>query len=102
MKANVEIYTWSHCPYSARAKELLKQKGVEYTEYSIDGDDRAREAMSQRANGRKTMPQIFINNNHVGGCDDLYMLEEIGSLDELLDREPKAFQYRAYSLNSET
>ena len=102
MKANVEIYTWSHCPYSARAKELLQQKGVEYTEYSIDDDDRAREAMSHRAYGRQTMPQIFINNIHVGGCDDLYTLEEIGSLDELLNQKPKAFQHRAYSLNSET
>ena len=102
MKANVEIYTWSHCPYSARAKELLQQKGVEYTEYSIDGDERARELMSQRANGCKTMPQIFINDTHIGGCDDLHTLEEIGSLDELLNQEPKAFQHRAYSFNSET
>ena len=101
MKANVEIYTWSHCPYSARAKALLQQKGVEYTEYSIDGDDRAREVMSQRANGHKTMPQIFVNDIHIGGCDDLHTLEEIGSLDELLNREQQTFQYRAYSLNPE-
>ncbi len=84
MKPNVEMYTWSHCPYSARAKALLQQKGVEYIEYSIDGDEEAREAMSKRANGRKTMPQIFINNQHIGGCDDLHDLEAIGSLDELL------------------
>lgn len=102
MKANVEIYTWSHCPYSTRAKALLQQKRVEYTEYSIDGDARAREAMSQRANGQKTMPQIFINDIHVGGCDDLHTLEEIGSLDELLNQEQKAFQDRAYFLNLET
>ncbi len=85
MKTNVEIYTWSHCPYSTRAKALLQQKGVEYIEYSIDGDETAREAMSKRANGRKTMPQIFINNQHIGGCDDLHDLEAIGSLDELLN-----------------
>ena len=102
MNANVEIYTWSHCPYSAKAKALLSQKGVDYTEYSIDDDDLAREAMSQRANGHKTMPQIFINDIHIGGCDDLHTLEEIGSLDEFLSQEPEEFQYRAYSLNSES
>lgn len=85
MKTNLEIYTWSHCSYSARAKALLEQKGVKYTEYSIDDDDRAREKMSQRANGRRTLPQIFINDRHIGGCDDLYLLEEIGSLDEMLE-----------------
>lgn len=84
MKANVEIYTWSHCPYSAKAKALLQQKEIAYKEYSIDDDDEAREAMAQRANGSRTLPQIFINNRHIGGCDDLYFLEEIGSLDELL------------------
>lgn len=87
MKANVEIYTWSHCPHSLQAKELLQQKKVEYTEYSIDGDERARKAMSQRANGCKTLPQIFINDLHIGGCTDLHTLEEIGSLDELLDQK---------------
>ena len=85
MKTNVEIYTWSHCPYSARAKLLLQQKAIEYTEYSIDGDEQARAAMSKRANGRTTMPQIFINDRHIGGCDDLYLLDEIGNLDELLN-----------------
>ena len=84
MTANVEIYTWSHCPYSTRAKTLLQQKEVEYIEYCIDGDEQARELMIQRANGRKTMPQIFINNLHIGGCDDLHGLEEIGYLDRLL------------------
>ncbi|MGV2831336.1 glutaredoxin 3 [Myxosarcina sp. GI1(2024)] len=102
MKPNVEIYTWSHCPHSAKAKALLQQKEIAYTEYSIDGDDEAREAMSQRANGRKTVPQIFINNTHIGGCEDLHTLEEIGSLDELLIQEQQKFQHRAYSLNSET
>lgn len=84
MKANVEIYTWSHCPFSARAKELLQRKEVKYVEYCIDGDDLAREAMSQRANGHRTMPQIFIDNLHIGGCDELHILEEMGRLDTML------------------
>ncbi len=84
MKTNVEIYTWSTCPHSTKAKALLQKKKVEYTEHCIDGDDLAREAMSKRANGGKTLPQIFINDLHIGGCDDLHILEEIGSLDEML------------------
>ena len=84
MKANVEIYTWSHCPFSTRAKALLQTKEVEYVEYCIDGDDLAREAMSQRANGKRTMPQIFIDNLHIGGCDDLHILEDMGRLDTML------------------
>ena len=84
MKNNVEIYTWSTCPHSKKAKSLLQKKKVEYTEYCIDGDDLAREAMRKRANGGKTLPQIFINDLHIGGCDDLHILEEIGSLDEML------------------
>ena len=98
MKAKVEIYTWSHCPYSKRAKALLENKEVEYIEYCIDGDDLAREAMSQRANGHRTMPQIFINNFHIGGCDDLHLQEEIGNLDELLNEGPPKFQDKAYSI----
>lgn len=92
MKANVEIYTWSTCPFSKKAKALLQKKKIEYTEHCIDGDDSAREAMSQRANGGKTLPQIFINDLHIGGCDDLHILEEICSLDEMLyfSNEPVA------------
>lgn len=60
MAANVEIYTWSSCPFCIRAKALLTQKGVEFTEYCIDGDDLAREQMAQRANGRRTLPQILL------------------------------------------
>lgn len=84
MKTNVEIYTWSTCPYSKKAKALLQNKQVEYTEYCIDGNDLARAAMSKRANGSKTLPQIFINNIHIGGCDDLHILEEVGRLDDVL------------------
>ncbi|WP_298611494.1 glutaredoxin 3 [uncultured Thermosynechococcus sp.] len=82
--ANVEIYTWSRCPFCIRAKQLLTRKGVQFTEYVIDGDEAAREAMAQRAHGRRSLPQIFINNEHIGGCDDLYALEAQGKLDALL------------------
>lgn len=84
MKANVEIYTWQTCPYCIRAKLLLWWKGVKYTEYKIDGDGAARVKMAERANGRRTVPQIFINNQHIGGCDDLYQLDGAGKLDSLL------------------
>ncbi len=82
--ANVEIYTWSTCPFCARAKALLDEKNVQYSEYTIDGDEEARNRMAERANGKRTMPQIFINNQHVGGCDELYQLEVQGKLDEAL------------------
>ncbi len=82
--ANVEIYTWSACPFCIRAKQLLNRKSVQFTEYVIDGDEAARQAMAQRANGRRSVPQIFINNQHIGGCDDLYALEAQGKLDALL------------------
>lgn len=84
IKANVEIYTWQTCPFCLRAKLLLWLKGVDYTEYKIDGDDTARTQMSQRANGRRTVPQIFINNQHIGGFDDLDQLNQAGQLDPLL------------------
>jgi glutaredoxin 3 len=84
MTANVEIYTWSTCPFCIRAKSLLKDKGVNFTEYCIDGDEAARAKMSKRAHGRRSLPQIFINEQHIGGCDDLYGLERQGNLDPLL------------------
>ena len=84
VKANVEIYTWQTCPYCIRAKILLWWKGVKFTEYKIDGDEAARTKMAERANGRRTVPQIFINNQHIGGCDDLSELDTQGQLDPLL------------------
>jgi glutaredoxin 3 len=87
-QAQVEIYTWATCPYCIRAKWLLGWKGVNYTEYKIDGDESARKAMAQRANGRRSVPQIFINNQHIGGCDDLHALDRAGELDSLLVRSP--------------
>lgn len=84
MTAKVEIYTWRSCPFCIRAKALLSKKGVEFTEYSIDGDEAARDAMSKRANGRRSVPQIFINDKHIGGCDDIHALDNKGKLDPLL------------------
>lgn len=85
--ANVEIYTWSTCPFCLRAKQLLDRKGVSYTEYNIDGDEDARDAMVARGtNGQRTVPQIFINDRHIGGSNDLYLLEKQGKLDELLSQ----------------
>jgi glutaredoxin 3 len=84
MAAKVEIYTWSRCPFCIRAKGLLDQKGVEYTEYCIDGDEDARDQMRSRANGRSSVPQIFIDDRHIGGCDDIYALESKGELEALL------------------
>lgn len=84
MAPKVEIYTWRTCPFCIRAKALLKQKGVKFTEYAIDGDAAARAKMTDRANGGRTLPQIFINDQHVGGCDDIHELDELGQLDPLL------------------
>ena len=82
--ARVEIYTKFMCPYCARAKRLLDSKGVDYeeTEISMDGERRAE--MIQRASGRTTVPQIFIDGRHIGGSDDLYELDRSGRLDPLL------------------
>jgi len=84
MAAKVEIYTWAWCPFCIRAKDLLAQKQVELIEYGIDGDEAARSQMAERANGRRSLPQIFINEQHIGGCDDLYDFEYQGKLDPLL------------------
>ncbi|PZO23237.1 MAG: glutaredoxin 3 [Leptolyngbya foveolarum] len=83
MTSNVEIYTWSRCPFCIRAKSLLDRKGAEYTEYCIDGDEAAREEMAERA-GRRSLPQIFVDDQHIGGCDELHALERKGELDKLL------------------
>jgi glutaredoxin 3 len=80
----IEIYTTLICPYCVRAKTLLDRKGAKYTEIRVDGDDQSRAGMLERAGGRKTVPQIFIGDYHVGGCDDLYALDSDGKLDELL------------------
>ena len=84
MAANVEIYTWRACPFCIRAKGLLDRKGVAYTEYAIDGDGAARDAMAANSGGSRSVPQIFIDGQHVGGCDDIQALERSGQLDPLL------------------
>lgn len=89
VKANVEIYTWQTCPYCIRAKILLWWKGAIFTEYKIDGDEAARAKMAERAHGRRSVPQIFINNQHIGGCDDLYQLDKEAQLDSLLASVPE-------------
>lgn len=82
--ANVEIYTGPHCPYCDRAKQLLKQKNISYKEINIGGDPSLRDEMIARTQGKRTVPQIFINDQHIGGCDDLYALNQAGKLDGLL------------------
>ena len=83
--SKVEIYTWQSCPFCNRAKSLLTKKNIVFKEYKIDGDDDARNKMMQRANGGRTLPQIFINDICIGGCDDLYELESLNKLDSLIE-----------------
>ena len=85
--ARVEIYTKFFCPYCARAKKLLDEKGAKYEEHEISGGGAEREEMIQRAGGRTTVPQIFIGGRHIGGSDDLAALEREGKLDALLQAE---------------
>jgi glutaredoxin 3 len=80
----VEIYTTGFCPYCVAAKALLKRKGVSFKEISVSGDSARREEMIERANGRMTVPQIFIGETHVGGSNDLHAMERAGKLDALL------------------
>lgn len=76
------IYTTTVCPYCDRAKALLKRKNLAYEEINVEDED-ARNLMVQKANGRRSVPQIFIGETHVGGCDDLYLLEQNKQLDNL-------------------
>ncbi|MTF37329.1 glutaredoxin 3 [Cyanobacterium aponinum AL20118] len=87
-QAKVEIYTWQTCPYCIGAKLLLWWKGCNYIEYKIDGDEKARQLMIQRTEGKKTVPQIFINNKSIGGCNELYQLESESKLNFLLSQSP--------------
>lgn len=85
--ARVEIYTTPTCPFCHRAKALLRDKGVDFTEIDVFSQPELRRAMTQRANGRRTVPQIFINDRAIGGSDDLQALERAGKLDQLLSEE---------------
>jgi glutaredoxin 3 len=82
--AQIDIYTIPYCPYCADAKDLLARKGVSFHEIDGRANREARQEMIARAKGRSTFPQIFIGATHVGGCDDLYALDEAGKLDSLL------------------
>lgn len=82
--AKIEIYTKAFCSYCARAKRLLDDKGAAYDEFDITMGGAKRQEMIQRADGRSTVPQIFIDDAHIGGSDDLAALEREGRLDPLL------------------
>ena len=81
---NIQIYTSPLCGYCHAAKRLLQSKSVEFVEIDLANEPDRREEMVQRSSGGRTVPQIFIDENHVGGCDDLYALERVGKLDLLL------------------
>ncbi len=83
---SIEIYTTSYCPYCQRAKALLDRKGVTYQEIDVERDTARREEMMARS-GRRTVPQIFINGEAIGGCDDLHTLDANGKLDAILSRQ---------------
>jgi glutaredoxin 3 len=87
--ASVEIYTRKYCSYCHFAKELLTRKGVAFHEIDVTGDVDIRRQMTERAHGQHTLPQIFIGTMHIGGCDELYALEDAGKLDSLLQAEDR-------------
>jgi glutaredoxin 3 len=82
--SEVTIYTKAWCPYCQDAKALLKRKGVDFFEIEIDRHPERRAEMLERSGGRRTVPQVFVGATHVGGCDDLYALDDEGGLDPLL------------------
>ncbi|MCK8060491.1 MULTISPECIES: glutaredoxin 3 [unclassified Fusibacter] len=82
MSKKVEIYTWTFCPYCVRAKQLLEQKGVAYTEFKID-NDRAKLQELKKQTGSGSVPQIFVDDKFIGGCDDIYDLDRKGEFDAL-------------------
>ncbi|HSG52404.1 MAG TPA: glutaredoxin 3 [Rheinheimera sp.] len=84
--SQVTIYTKAYCPYCVRAKSVLDNKGVIYTEIRIDDQPELRPQMIERAGGRTTVPQIFIGEQHIGGCDDMLALDARGQLDPLLNK----------------
>lgn len=78
--AKIEVYTTNICPYCDRAKQLLRKHNLSFEEINVSSNILKREEMLKRSNGRQTVPQIFINGKHVGGCDDLYALDRAGKL----------------------
>ena len=83
--AKVEIYYWVTCPYCSKARKLLDAKGIKYTGYDITGDNAGREKMIKRTGGPKSVPQIFIGNKYIGGCDDIHALDKQGKLDAMIN-----------------
>ena len=83
--AKVVIYTTQYCPYCVQAKRLLKQKGVSFEEIDVSNDPALRRYMIQKAGGRMTVPQIFVDESWIGDCDGIYALERAGKLDSLLN-----------------
>ncbi len=84
--AKVEIYTKAFCPYCSRALRLLDDRGVDYDEYDVTMGGPKKAEMVERSGGRMTMPQLFIDGRHIGGCDDMMALDREGKLDPLLGR----------------
>ena len=83
--AKVEIYYWVTCPFCTKARALLDSKNIEYVGHNITGDEAARTKMIERTGGPKSVPQIFIDDKHIGGCDDIHALDTSGELDTLLN-----------------
>lgn len=83
--ASVEMFVKTTCPYCIRAARLLQAKGIDFATHVIDMGGPRRSEMIERSEGRTTVPQIFIDGRHIGGCDDLYALDESGRLDSMLD-----------------
>lgn len=83
--AKVVLYTKSYCPFCQRALALFDAKNVEYTNIDIEGNDQLRAEMIEKASGATTVPQVFINGQHLGGCDDTLALDKAGELDKLLN-----------------
>jgi len=86
--ATIVIYTWDHCPYCRKALALLDSKALKYQQIKLDGDEEAREQMSLKTKGnRKSVPQIFINDVSVGGCDDIHALDASGELESMVQKQ---------------
>lgn len=83
--SNIIIYSGPFCPYCVRAKNLLTKKGASFQEIDVTSNPNLRDEMIEKSNGRRTIPQIFINDHHIGGFDDLYALDKAGKLDPLLE-----------------
>lgn len=82
--AQITVYSGPNCPYCVRAKALLEKKGAAFEDINVKADPKLQDEMMQKAGGKRTIPQIFINGQHIGGCDDLYALDAAGKLDGLL------------------